>query len=715
MTRVLIFAGTVPGQQATLAERLDTLRGMGCQVAMVVNCDPELLTFDRQLADVYSLLLLRGEYSRRLQRALGGASPSRRVWLLARRNAAVRALAAQADVLVALDQTAILTVWELAQRHRRPAAVHGLEPALRAVAAHQQSPAGAARSVAASVPAWGGVALRGVRQGSLVAVTAVLRSAVSPAVLRTGPGTALWTAMVGLPKVPERVRRRVALTVHTNMLKAGRFDQAVRASALAASRMADRHLTADMLVRQAQSELAYGTPASMAAAMTASLDVADQLIARKEARKVAPVLDRAMRLLFHRSLHFDRTTSPLADDPAGYLAQWRASSAARALSAPRGRGAAALPRDPGRPLRLLFAVDSTGGLFGESDENLLTDIRRRYEDMPGVDVRFLDFAAHEELSIMTLASRQIIDQISAGSSVYGNKIEAVLRPYLDWADTVFIDACQGPAAMVSLIDPGTTRIVVRMHGFEPYTYWPQLVDFTRVDDLIFVSAHTGDLAVEVVPQLSAAGAPRRHTLTPAVRLRDLDRPKRDGARFTIAQIGVGDVAKDPRWAIEVLGLLRERDDRYRLLYFGDPLDPEESNDVANYEQAWSRDIARLEGAVHRCGHVNDLPAMLTEVGVVLNGSVRESFPRPIVQAAASGAVPVVRNWPFFAGRRHSAHTTFPTDWVVDSAEEAAERIIKVTESEDVWREAGRLAAAHAVATWDWTRVAADYDAVLLRE
>lgn len=709
MTRVLIFAGKVPVQQATLAERLETLRGFGCQVAIAVNCDPELLTLDPELAEVHTLPSLRGEYSRRQQRALDRGPASRRVWLLTRQHAAVRNLAAQADVLVALDQTAILTVWELAQRHRRPAAVHGMEPALRAVVAHQNAPGAAARSVAASVPAWGAVAMRGARQGSLVAATAMLRSAVSPTVLRTGAGRRFWTAMVALPKLPERVRRRVALTLHINMLKAGRFDEAVRASSVAADRIVDRQVKADMLLRAAQSELSYGTPASMAAAMTAGLGAAEHL----NARQAAPVLDRAMRLLFHRSLHFDRLSSPLAEDPAAYLAQWQTSSAAQALSAPRGRPVAARPPDPDRPPRLLFAVDSTGGLFGGSDENLLADIRLRFEDMPGVHVRFLDFAAHDVLSDMTLGSRQVVDHLITGSSVYGNKVEAVLRPYLDWADTVVIDACQAPAAMFSLIDPGPTRIVLRMHGFEPYSYWPQLVDFRRVDDVIFVSAHNRDFALEVLPGLAAEGGPRQHLLTHAMRLRHLDRPKNDNARFTVAQLGVGDVAKDPRWAIAVLRLLRERDDRYRLLYFGDPLDPEKGNDVAAYEQAWSRDIAGLGGAVHRRGHINDLAAVLTEVGVVLNGSVREGFPRPIGQAAASGAVPVVRNWPFFAGRAHGARTSFPTDWVVDTAEEAAERIIKVTESEDVWREAGRAASSYAMATWDWTRVAADYDAVLL--
>ncbi len=60
--------------------------------------------------------------------------PSRpRAWLLARSDASVRAWVGEADVLVALDRFAIFTVWRLARRNRRPAAVFGMDAAVREV------------------------------------------------------------------------------------------------------------------------------------------------------------------------------------------------------------------------------------------------------------------------------------------------------------------------------------------------------------------------------------------------------------------------------------------------------------------------------------------------------------------------------------------------------------------------------------------------------
>ncbi|HEX6873508.1 MAG TPA: glycosyltransferase, partial [Micromonosporaceae bacterium] len=189
----------------------------------------------------------------------------------------------------------------------------------------------------------------------------------------------------------------------------------------------------------------------------------------------------------------------------------------------------------------------------------------------------------------------------------------------------------------------------------------------------------------------------------------------DQARFNLGLVGISAVAKDPRWAMQVLRLLREHDPRYRLLLIGSDVDPKPSAAAKRYHEKYERDLAELEpsGAVRRLGHTSDVPQALTEVGVILSSSVRESFHCALVEGAASGAVPVVRDWPFFAGKAHSARTLFPADWVVDTPEEAAKRILTVTATADGWREEGQAAAEHAITNWDWSVTQRQFDELLL--
>jgi glycosyltransferase involved in cell wall biosynthesis len=200
-----------------------------------------------------------------------------------------------------------------------------------------------------------------------------------------------------------------------------------------------------------------------------------------------------------------------------------------------------------------------------------------------------------------------------------------------------------------------------------------------------------------------------------LRLDRYRRPKNPDARFTLGLVAVSAIVKDPRWAFQVLHELRRRDERYRLVLIGKEFDGSQNAAAAAYHRLYTRDVAELEaqGAVRRTGETGNVPEALTDVGVILSTSVREGFPSGLVEGVASGAVPVVRDWPFFAGRKAGARTVFPEDWIVQTPQEAAERVIALTSSEDVWRKTGAAVADHAMATWDWSVVQAVYDRLLL--
>ena len=191
--------------------------------------------------------------------------------------------------------------------------------------------------------------------------------------------------------------------------------------------------------------------------------------------------------------------------------------------------------------------------------------------MPGLDVRYVDLGDDPQLHVAQNNVRGMMEHLLSGRSPYGNQVAEALGPHIDWADTVFIDWCVAAAVMFTMIDPGTTRIVIRLHSFEAFSWWPHLVDFSRVDDLIFVSDHLRDLCNQVLPQLT--DGPRQHVISNAMDLSSFVRPKDDDARFTLGLVGIGSVAKDPRWAIDVLRELRKHDKRYRLVLMGDDPEP----------------------------------------------------------------------------------------------------------------------------------------------
>lgn len=449
-------------------------------------------------------------------------------------------------------------------------------------------------------------------------------------------------------------------------------------------------------------------PALLREAVAALLAAADRHLTQERVRASAASFAQATKLAFDRSVHFDTTTSPLARDPRGFNQPIEASSIARALRAPRGRtrsgsGAreAQPPRD--RPQKVVVATRGNDNFLRELLDMLAADDR--------FDYTFVDFSGDEGFSRGIRNTARVAEEILGGGTGMAARVEARLRPLLDGTDVLFVEWCTALAVLVGLVDPGDTRVVVRLHSFEAFTHWPHLLDFGRIDDMVFVSAHLRDFAVDAIPGLREDNAPRLHVLPLARQLRQYERPKVDSARFTIGLVGWGSVAKDPAWALEVLKKLRQHDDRYRLLLVGADFDTGVSPAAANYAQEMSIELAELErsGAVVRAGETGDVPSALTDIGVILSSSVRESFHAALVEGAASAAIPVVRDWPFFAGRRTSARTLFPEEWMVATPEEGAERILALTADAATWREAGAAASEHAVATWDWSVVRPSYE------
>ncbi|MFF0258033.1 glycosyltransferase [Streptomyces microflavus] len=705
MTHVLFIATKKP-PVGVLADALAQFRDKGASTYLAgtfrTASVAEALTL-AGLDEVHQLPRNLNKRSATLRRKAKASPAGMRVWMQSHRDRWLRRQARSAQVIVALDTGAVYTVWRLAQYNTAAEAHFGIAPALRALG----KVAGGTHRPAALPPV--GAVARDVRRSVAGIPAAVMRTATARPVMRSTVGARLWRTAVTVPGMPGTVRASASRYVAEGMEEAGRISGAAIALSDAASRIPDLALRAKLLDEGVMTEISQGiSPRGLGRAVDGQLGLADDRYARGDYEAAATALHRALFLQFHRVLHIDQLSSPLAQDAAGFVARLQNSAAFRSVNRPQGRKTPPKAPPTDRPLRLLVTTSANA--------NFLQHILDRYEDHPAVELRFLDLATQKALKRIAWATRPMLeDRMSDGTSQYQADVERLMRPYLDWADTVFLDWSVGPAAMLTTIDPGDTRIVVRLHSYEVFTFWPHMTDFSRVDDLVFVAPHVQDLVTSLVPQLQGGSAPRMHVVDNAMDLSGFARPKSADARFNLGLIGVSQVAKDPRWALEVLKLVREHDERYRLLLVGGDMNPKTSKATADYLTLLERELKPLlaSGAVVRLGPTDDVPAALTDIGVIISSSVREGCHVGLMEGAASAAVPVVRDWPFYAGKPNSARTLYPEGWVVDSPEEAAKRILEVTATESAWHEASTAASEYAIGTWDWPVVQKRFDELFI--
>ncbi|PRY55869.1 hypothetical protein BCF74_12146 [Knoellia remsis] len=457
-------------------------------------------------------------------------------------------------------------------------------------------------------------------------------------------------------------------------------------------------------VRKAVADLNAGVrPDDTDELVRLSVEAADRAYEARRHDAAAAHLQAAFDLLFHRYFHFEGLASPYAKDPVGYLAPLRESSAFRALTTPSDRVRTPAAPDPSRPHRLLVTT--------VSNFNFAKGIIDEWSQRDDVEVRTLDLRTVPKGPWEATPERLVANRLRQADGI-PFEVPAEVREDFDWADTVFTEWGHRAMVWTSMLPDLQARTVSRIHSYEAFTQFPHMTDWSGIDDLVFVAEHIRNLTQVGVPAVDRG--PRLHVVPNRNVLDDYTRPKRGSWERTMALVGWAQMVKDPLWALDVLDILRRHDDRWELRLFGAEFAPDEqlTTVARDYRDRVTARIAELGPAVRKMGYSKDVGHALRRVGVILSSSVREGTHEAVIQGAASGALPVVRNWPFVAAYG-GPRTMFPDIWVVETPQQAADRIIAHTDDVSL-ADSARESAAWTREHYDWPVIEPRLEQLLLR-
>ena len=305
---------------------------------------------------------------------------------------------------------------------------------------------------------------------------------------------------------------------------------------------------------------------------------------------------------------------------------------------------------------------------------------------------------------------------------HGTHDEEASAAALEWADVIHCEWCLGNAAWASRSKRPGQRLVVRFHRMELETGYPGEVDLDRVDAMVFVAQHVLVQACERYGW--DAADPRLQVIPNGIEPDELSAAKLPGARFTLATIGYVPRLKRLDRVLDVIDLLRARDNRYRLLIKGRAPWEYEWMAGRTEERRYFADLLRrverspnLRRAVSFEPFGDDVPSLLRRAGWILSASEVEGHPVAVAEGMASGAVPVVLDRP-------GAREQYERRWVHADANAAARAILSTQDGGRHRR--GRPQLARDVASeseaardfaerWSWGRLGPVWDELLLRE
>lgn len=217
-------------------------------------------------------------------------------------------------------------------------------------------------------------------------------------------------------------------------------------------------------------------------------------------------------------------------------------------------------------------------------------------------------------------------------------------------DTVFCEWCCQNAVWHSNNKRPGCKLIVRLHRFELFRDFPGQVDWQNVDALIVVSDWFRDQMVE----RHGVDPAKVHVMPQFIDWHGLVRPKLPEARFTLGLVGINPFEhKRVDRALDFFAALRARDPRFKLAV----------RSAMPWEIKWVWD--REDDTRHRFTQVfqriyndpdlaenirfdpagPDMEEWYRGIGTILSSSDSEGCHTSVLEGMASGAYPVVHDWP----------------------------------------------------------------------
>jgi len=252
------------------------------------------------------------------------------------------------------------------------------------------------------------------------------------------------------------------------------------------------------------------------------------------------------------------------------------------------------------------------------------------------------------------------------------------RSLLNAADVVICEWALGNSVWYSNNVRDDQSLFIRFHRQEIETDFLQNINWDSVDNIVFIAPLIQREAAEKfnIPK------GKDILLLNSVDTSRFVREKSEQSGRTLGLMGMVPRMKRFDKALDILHQLNQQGLNFQLRIKGkQPTDYHWMQDRPEEMKWYETQMKRLEedphliGQVHFDGWGNNVPEWFSEVGFILSVSDFEGSHQAVAEGAASGAVPIIIEWP-------GASEVYPQDWCVDTVNDAVDMIIKETSEVD---------------------------------
>ncbi|MCH9030891.1 MAG: glycosyltransferase [candidate division Zixibacteria bacterium] len=207
-----------------------------------------------------------------------------------------------------------------------------------------------------------------------------------------------------------------------------------------------------------------------------------------------------------------------------------------------------------------------------------------------------------------------------------------MQEALQWCDLAWFEWCDSLLIMATRHIPKLCPIICRLHSYEAFTNFPEQVDWSKVDKIIFVNE-----SVKTLTQNRLPGELKKVVIPNSIDIEKFHIPNEKKYGKRIASIGYINYKKNPQLLLYVFKKIHDWDSEFELHIAGEGQDAR--------IDLYMRDMAgKMKLPVRYHGWIEDMPKFMENMDFVISTSLFESFHLSIAEGMASGIIPLVHDW-----------------------------------------------------------------------
>jgi hypothetical protein len=244
--------------------------------------------------------------------------------------------------------------------------------------------------------------------------------------------------------------------------------------------------------------------------------------------------------------------------------------------------------------------------------------------------------------------------------LFEGRTKEELYDLMNWSDISWFEWCTN-LAVIGSKQSKVCKNIIRLHRYEAYEQWPQLVNWANIDTIITVgNSFVKDALLRKVPYIESNIT--IVTIPNGVNLEKFAFINRTRGK-NIAFLSNLRMVKNPALLLQCMQKLHYIDPEYRL-FFGGMFQDETLEQYLRHMV----DALGLRGVVFFDGRQEDVNSWLRDKHYIVSTSLIESQGMGLLEAMACGLKPVIHNFP-------GADQIYPSEFLFNISEEFCRHIL----------------------------------------